>query len=69
MHIGLTLAAIATLAATTGSTVTAVQLAGLAPQILSAVTHTSPDAVPKVTVMDVVDCPDVIEAPVGTVHV
>ena len=60
---------IVTLAAAIRSTVIAVQLEALVPQLLSAVTHTLPDAVPKVTVIEVVDCPDVIEEPAGTVHV
>ena len=57
------------LAVTIRSTVTAVQLEELAPQMLSAVTHTLPDEVPRVTVMEVVPCPAVIEAPLGTVQV
>ena len=60
---------IVTLAVTIRSTVMAVQFDELAPQMLSAVTHTLPDVVPKVTVMEVVPCPVVIEAPAGTVHV
>jgi hypothetical protein len=39
------------------------------PQVLSAVTHTLPEAEPKVTVMPVVPCPAVTVAPGGTVHV
>ena len=39
------------------------------PQALPAVTHTVPEAAPKVTVANLVPCPDVIVAPIGTVHV
>jgi hypothetical protein len=39
------------------------------PQAFVAVTVTFPDVEPEVTVIDVVPCPAVIVAPVGTVHV
>ena len=69
-HIELALADMVTLAVGgTAFTVTAVQLAVLVPQLLLAVTHIFPDVVPKVTVMEVVPCPAVIEAPGGAVHV
>ena len=49
--------------------VIATHFAALVPQVLLAVTHTLPLLVPKVTVIPVVVCPDVIVAPAGTVHV
>jgi hypothetical protein len=49
-------------------TVTVMQLALLIPQALLAVTHTLPLVLPKVTVMAVVPCPEVIVAPDGTVQ-
>jgi hypothetical protein len=50
-------------------TVTAEQLEALVPQVFDAVTHTLPEVVPNVTVIDVVPCPAVMLAPEGTVHV
>jgi len=49
-------------------TVTAKLLAELVPQPLLAVTLIFPEALPKVTVMEVVPCPAVMEAPEGTAH-
>ena len=47
----------------------ALVLAALLPDALSAVTVTLPAVEPKVTVIEVVPSPAVIEAPVGTVQV
>ena len=52
-----------------GSTVTVWQLGKLVPQALPAVTHIVPEVTPKVTVANLVPCPEVILAPAGTVHV
>jgi hypothetical protein len=41
---------------------------GLAPQLLFAVTHTSPLVVERVTETVLVPCPEVIVAPAGTVQ-
>ena len=49
-------------------TVIATVLAPLVPQVLLAVTDTFPAEPPKLTVMEVVPCPEVIVAPDGTVH-
>jgi hypothetical protein len=50
-------------------TVTARQLAALVPHAFEAVTHTLPEVLPKLTVIDVVPCPDAMVAPAGTVQV
>ncbi len=42
--------------------------AALFPQVLLATTETLPEALPKVTVIEVVNCPDVIVLPGGTVQ-
>ena len=44
------------------------QVLGLLPQALPAFTHTVPDVVPMVTVIEVVPCPLVMVAPGGTVQ-
>jgi hypothetical protein len=53
----------------TGDTFTDRLPGELVPQLLFAVTLTFPDKLPKFTIMEVVPCPPVIEAPAGTVHV
>jgi hypothetical protein len=52
-----------------GVAVTATQVKPLHPQLLQARTHTFPEALPTVTVIDVVPCPEVIVQSLGTVHV
>jgi hypothetical protein len=52
-----------------GFTVIALVCAELVPQALLAVTLTSPEVPAKVTAMEVVPCPEAIEAPLGTVQV
>jgi hypothetical protein len=63
------LAAILTLAATFGFTVTLRVLATLDPQVLLAVTLTVPDVLPIVTIIELVLVPEVIVAPAGSDHV
>ena len=53
----------------TGLTVIVWQLAALNPQALLAVQQMRPEVFPKVTVIDLVPCPETMVAPVGTVHV
>ncbi len=50
-------------------TVTAEVLAVLVPQALVAVTLILPELTPKLTVMDVVPCPEAMVAPDGMLHV
>ena len=52
-----------------GLTTMALQLVELVPQLLPAVTQILPEELPKVTIIEVVPCPDDIDAPDGTVHV
>ena len=52
-----------------GFTVIALVCGALDPHILFAVALTLPEVLANVTVMEVVPCPKVIEAPLGTLHV
>jgi len=60
---------IAPAAATAGVTVTLKLDPVPLKQLLLGITATVPELLPKLTVIDVVPCPDVIVAPAGTVHV
>lgn len=46
-----------------------IQVAVLVPQVFDAVTQMFPPVAPKVTVILVVPCPELMVAPPGTVHV